>query len=218
MSFNLLIAKSRMLLVTSLVSLSLLLTSCGGEDGGTNVEIPGVIGPKLLLVEDNLLISMVFENLVMDGGLRYNIPKYENSYLELAPDLQSGGTLLAISVSLQDVFNGGLDQLDPQTLPGGRNLPGVSTGTLPAIAFSVEEFHNMAFYLGPDVFGVFIPVKGLGIQGAIATFRYYSSGERAGNLSIVGEDENGENGGILLMLDLTKKRKKYLKKIAKRYQ
>ena len=48
---------------------------------------------------------MVVEGIQLDGGLRYNIPKYPNSYLEISPDLQSVGTLMAISVSLDDIFN-----------------------------------------------------------------------------------------------------------------
>ena len=208
--------RGKLLIVLSLIVSSFALTSCK-EEGGANIEIPGLEGPTLTIVEDNLLISTVFENLVMDGGLRYNIPKYPGSYLELSPDLQSGGTLMAINVAMGDILNADLDTFDPQTLPGGRNLPGVATGTLPAIAFSIEQFHNMSFYLGPKIFGVFIPVEGLGVQGAIATFRYYMAGERAGNLSIVGADENGENGGVLLMIDLTKKRLKMMKRLVKKY-
>jgi hypothetical protein len=98
-----------------------------------------------------MMISMVFENVQLDGGLRYNIPKYKYSFLEISPDLESNGTLMQVSVSLKDIVDGGLDQLDPQKLPGGRNLPGVASGSLPAVAFSIEKFHNMSLYLGKDV-------------------------------------------------------------------
>ena len=123
---------------------------------------------------------------------------------------------MAVSISLDDVFNGDLQRLDPQALPGGRPLPGVPSGSLPAIAFSIEKFYGMGFYIGKSVFGLFVPIKGLGIGNSVVTARFYSSGSRVGNISLVGEDTNGENSGILLMLDLGKYKSK-LKKLAKRY-
>jgi hypothetical protein len=152
----------------------------------------------------------------MDGGLRYNIPKYVNSYLEVSPDLQSSGTLMSISVSLKDIFTGGLDKLDPQTLPGGRNLPGVASGSLPAVAFSIPQFHNMSFYLGQNVFGLFVPAK-VGVDGAIASFRYYIAQTAAGTISLVGNDASGSNAGVLLMLNLTGAAKSQLLNVYKKY-
>ena len=160
---------------------------------------------------------MVFENINIQGGLRYNIPKYKNSYIEIAPDLQSDGTLMAVSVSLKDIFGDSLGQLDPQALPGGRPLPGVVNGRLPAVAFTIEKFKNMSFYLSSKVFGMFIPVKGLNIGGSIVTARFYTGKTRTGNISLVGEDANGENSGFLLMLDMGSKTKKRLKKVANKY-
>lgn len=204
-------------MVALLIALSSIFAGCGSKDNGLNVQIPGVQGPTVTLHEDNLLIAFVFESLVIDGGLRYNIPEYQSSYLEISPDLQSGGTLMAISVSLQDVFGDNLNRLDPQRLPGGRALPGVASGALPAVAFSIENFYNMAFYLGPQVFGVFVPYNA-GIQESIASFRFYIGDKRMGNISLVGSDANGEHGGILLMLDMTTTVKKQLKKVAAQYE
>jgi hypothetical protein len=207
--------KWKKLLVTLMAIFTLgFATSCGNNS--TNIQIPGVKGPFVTLLQDNLLISMVFENLVMDGGLRYNIPKYKYSYLEISPDLQSSGTLMSISVSLKDIVDGGLDQLDPQKLPGGRNLPGVVGGSLPAVAFSIEKFKNMSFYLGKSVFGIFIPAA-VGVDGAIASFRYYMNQKAAGTISLVGNDEKGENSGILLMINLTGATKAKMMSIYNKY-
>lgn len=195
---------------------SAITTSCGDGSDGRNIQIPGVDGPTVTLNQDNVLIAMVFENIQLDGGLRYPVPKYPNSYIEVSPHLQSGGTMMAVSISLDDVFNGDLQRLDPQALPGGRPLPGVPSGSLPAIAFSIEKFYGMGFYIGKSVFGLFVPIKGLGIGNSVVTARFYSSGSRVGNISLVGEDTNGENSGILLMLDLGKYKSK-LKKLAKKY-
>ncbi|WP_372654623.1 hypothetical protein [Halobacteriovorax sp.] len=202
----------------SLVFLSLLgllsFTSCKSDN--SNIEIEGIDGPNVQLLEDNIMISMVVENMTLQGGLRYNIPSYPTSYIEISPDLQSDGTLLSVSISLDDVFHDRVGDLDPQRLPGGRALPGVSAGELPAVAFSIEKFHNMSLYVGPEVFGIFVPAD-LGVDGAIATFSYYMGGDKAGNISVVGNDQNGENGGILLLLNIDTKLKKRLMKRAKRY-
>lgn len=190
-------------------------TSCG-NNSSSNIQIAGIKGPNVTLLQDNMLISMVFENVVLDGGLRYNIPKYKYSYLEISPDMQSAGTLMSISISLKDIVDGGLDKLDPQKLPGGRNLPGISTGALPAVAFSIEKFHNMTFYLGKSAFGIFVPAK-VGVDGAIASFRYYMNQKAAGTISLVGNDENGENSGMLLMINLTGATKSKMMSIYKKY-
>lgn len=211
------ISKSKTLLLTSVLAVGVLTTSCGSGTSAKNIDIPGVEKMKVNLLQDNVLISMVVDGIQLDGGLRYNIPKYPNSYLEISPDLQSNGTLMAISVSLDDIFNDKLQKLDPLTLPGGRALPGVAGGKLPAVAFSIEKFKNMAFYLGPNVFGVFVPVKGLDIGSSMITARYYSDDTRIGNITLVGQDDNGENGGFLLLLDMNKSQLAQLKKLAKKH-
>lgn len=211
------ISKSKTLLLTSVLAVGVLTTSCGSGTSAKNIDIPGVEKMKVNLLQDNVLISMVVDGIQLDGGLRYNIPKYPNSYLEISPDLQSNGTLMAISVSLDDIFNDKLQKLDPLTLPGGRALPGVAGGKLPAVAFSIEKFKNMAFYQGPNVFGVFVPVKGLDIGSSMITARYYSDDTRIGNITLVGQDDNGENGGFLLLLDMNKSQLAQLKKLAKKH-
>lgn len=189
--------------------------SCGSNDS-SNIDIAGVDGPHVSLMQDNLLVSAVFENIQLEGGLRYNIPKYKYSYVEISPDLQSAGTLMQVSISLKDIYESGLDMQEPQKLPGGRNLPGVKAGSLPAVAFTIEKFKNMTLYVGKDVFGIFLPTD-VGVEGAIASFRYYAGGNRAGTISLVGADHNGENSGILLLLDMKGQTKKQMRKVYKRY-
>ena len=195
--------KSKVLLLSALLTLGLFSTSCGNGTSATNIQIPGVSKSAITLGTDSVLIAFVFDAIQLDGGLRYNIPKYPNSYLEISPDLQSNGTLMSISLSLKDVGNSGLQLLDPQSLPGGRALPGVASGRLPAVAFTIAKFKGMSFYVGPKLFGVFIPLNNLGIGNSIITARYFVSTARVGNISLVGADANGENSGLLLMLDLS---------------
>lgn len=207
----------KMLPVVALSLSMILFTSCGkNASGETSLQIPGVDGPKLQLVGDQMLISIVFENIAIDGGLRYPIPKYPNSHIEIAPDFESAGTLMVVAVDLDDIFKGSLQQLDAQSLPGGRALPGVASGRLPAVAFSIPKWKNMAFYLGPQLFGIFVPIK-LNMQGAMITARFYVDGKRQGNISLVGEDAKGENGGFLLMLDMNATTQKALRSVATKY-
>jgi hypothetical protein len=205
--------KSLLLSLTLLLTLGLT-TSCGSS--GTNISISGLQGPNVSLLNDSILVSLVFENIQIDGGLRYSIPKYTESYLELSPDATSGGTYMSISISLNDVLNGDLSKLDPQYLPGGRNLPNISGGKLPAVAFSVEKFNNMSFYLGSNVFGIFLPVD-VGVDQTITSFRYYINSKAAGTISLVGKDTNGENSGVLLMLNITTSVKKKLIEINNKF-
>ncbi len=206
--------KIKIFAIASFMSFGLLFTSCG--DSGTNVTIPGLQGPTVVINGNQVLVSMILENLVIDGGLRYNIPAHPSSYLEIGPDLLSGGTLVSFSFDINDVLNGELRGFDPQSLPGGRALPGVSTGSLPALAFSIERLHNVSIYYGPTAFGVFVPAN-IGVNGAMASFRYYIDGKRMGNVTIVGADDNGENAGVLLLLDMNATIKSKLKQYAEQF-
>jgi hypothetical protein len=196
-------AKSKVLALSGLMTLGLFSTSCGNGTSAANIQIPGVSKSAITLNNDSILIAFVFSSIQLDGGLRYNIPKYPNSYLEISPDLQSSGTLMSISIAIQDVANINVQMLDPQSLPGGRPLPGVASGRLPAVAFTIQKFMGVSFYVGPKLFGVFIPLGNLGIGNSIITARYFVSSTRVGNISLVGADANGEHSGLLLMLDLS---------------
>lgn len=180
------------------------LSACGGGKG-QNVVIQGVTGPTVAYVNGDFTMSVGLANVTLDGGLRIPIPKFPNSYLEVGPDLQSNGILISVGLSATDLANivhGNIVLLDPQSLPGGRPLPGVAQGTLPSIAVEVPKWDHMVFYVGPTVFGLFVPVK-LGMQNYIGTFRFYdNSGNNVGNISLVGEDTAGKNSGFLLLIPL----------------
>jgi len=195
--------KTRSLAVSLFLAIGLLTTSCGSGTSTKNISIPGVSSSSITLNNDAVLISLVFSSITLDGGLRYTIPKFPNSYIEISPDLQSAGTLMAISIGIADALNTQLLTLDPQTLPGGRALPGVTSGRLPSVAFTIEKFHGMTFYIGSKLFGVFVPVDMNIGTNTIITARYYVSSSRVGNISLVGPDAKGENSGLLLLLDMS---------------
>lgn len=181
---------------------SLALTGCG-HGKSKNPKIDGVIGPNVSFVDTKFMMTTIFKNVQLDGGLRMNIPNMSRSYIEIGPDFQSQGLLIAIGLDirdLNDLIGGGVSVLDPTTLPGGRPLPGVAEGTMPGFAVQVPQLMNAAFYVRSDVFGVFLPVK-LGLQGAVLSSRFYDdNGNPIGNISLVGSDQDGKNSGFLLLI------------------
>src|SRR6185437_3629383 len=144
-----------------------------GKGSNKNVQIDGVQGPNVGFVDGTLTMSVVLTQVSLNVGARVEIPNMPNSYLEIGPDFQTNGTLISIGLAAQDITKlAGGDLLDPSTLPGGRPLPGVIDGQLPAIAVTVPKLDHIVFYVGPTVFGVFVPVA-LPWQNYIGTFRFY---------------------------------------------
>jgi hypothetical protein len=180
--------------------------SCKGGNG-QNVQVAGIKGPTVTMVDNKFLMSIVFETVDFDGGVRIPLhpQKMPNSYIEVGPDFASNGLLMVLAVDVADIAvltGGAIVPLDPLTLPGGRPLPGVSQGFLPGIAVTVPKWKNTAFYVGKSVFGAFIPLP-IPLSQIVGTFRFYDGhGNRVGNLSVVGKDEAGKNSGLLVLIDL----------------
>ncbi|MGZ3700939.1 MAG: hypothetical protein ACXWSD_04110 [Bdellovibrionota bacterium] len=184
------------------VAMALTLTACGGSSTGTNPLISGVTGPDVEVVNGRLVLSMVFNDIHIDGGATIPIPKYPNSSIQVGPDFQSAGTLLVLTISVSDFLGDKGTLFNTQTLPGGRPLPGIAAGVIPAVAIQVPQLANMVFYVGPQVLGVFVPFGKLNLQGAIVSFRFYNkAGAPVGMISLVGSDAAGANAGILALVD-----------------
>jgi hypothetical protein len=183
------------------VAMAITLSACGGSGKGVNPSIEGITGPDVELVNGRLVLSMVFNNLSVDGGATIPIPKYPNSSIQVGPDFMSSGTLLVLTVSVSDFLGDRGRMFDPQTLPGGRPLPSVAAGVLPAIAIQVPQLFNSVFYVGPEVLGFFVPFNKLDLAGAILSFRFHNKkGDAVGILALVGSDAQGANAGILAMM------------------
>jgi len=206
---------SKIFILSIITTLFFSVTSCK-KGSGTNIDIPGVQGPTVSLNLDEVVINMVVESVVIDGSMTYPFPKMDYSYVEISKDEATGGAALRVVLSLQDLL-GGNTIFPPQYLPGGRALPGVPSGNLPSIAVTIPKLKNVTLYIGTKVFGIFVPVN-MNVDNSILTFRYYVSGKRSGNLSLVGKDPEGKNSGVLLLLDMKGSTKKYLRKIAKKYK
>lgn len=177
------------------------LTGCGGTGAGVNTKIDGITGPDVEVVNGRVVLSMVFNNVAIEGGATIPIPKYPNSSVQVGPDFQSAGTLLTLTVNVTDFLGDRGTMFDPQTLPGGRPLPSVASGSLPAVAVQIPQLFNSVFYVGPEVIGFFVPYSKLDLAGSMVTFRFYNkAGESVGILSLVGQDTNKQNAGILALM------------------
>ena len=188
--------------------IAVLAPSLSGCQGGsatntTNPTMNGIDGPHVTLTADKFSMWVILNQISFDGGLSYVPPQMPHSDISATPDLNSGGLLLEIDIAIADVTAlVGANTIPPQTLPGGRALPGVGGGEIPALAITVPKWDNTTIYFGPSVFGVFIPVK-MGLPNFIGTFRFFDqSGKDVGNLSVVGEDSQNKNSGFLVLIPL----------------
>jgi hypothetical protein len=127
------------------ICLSVFLSSCVESGGGQNPVILSLDGPHVNITRTHILVSTVFKDLRLAGGLRYSLPKLRDSYVELGPDLQSGGALLSFSFSFEDILGKEIDEMEVMALPGGRAIPDVPGGRMPGLAFTVQNFTNMVF-------------------------------------------------------------------------
>ncbi len=178
------------------------LAGCGGGKG-TNPTIDGIDGPFVEYVGGRVLLSMVLKNVVVDAGVTMPIPKYPSSTLQIGPDFNSTGTLISLTINAADFLGNKGEGFDPTTLPGGRPLPGVAAGALPAIAMQIPSLSNAVIYVGPEVLGFFMPFNKLDTGGAIISFSFHNKdGDRVGTLSLVGSDANGKNAGILALMNV----------------
>lgn len=195
------------ILVSGLMAIMALssLTGCGGKGNTVNPTIEGITGPEVEIVNGKVLLSMTFKDITIDGGATIPIPKFPNSSVQVGPDFQSAGTLLVLTMDTKDFLgnNNGVVGFDPQTLPGGRPIPTVAAGSLPAVAIPVKQLFNTVFYVGPKVVGFFVPFNKLNLAGSILSFRFYDkAGAPKGILALVGADQSGKNAGIMALLSV----------------
>jgi hypothetical protein len=188
-----------------------LLLSCGKQS--KLPEIPGVDGPKFNVLNGMILIGIRLENLNIPMGGKVPIPKTDNSHAEASPALE-GGTLLQITIDPKDIekLSSGVEFGDPETLPGGRPLPGIVGGVLPSLAVNVPDLFDTTFYVSNKVFGFFVPVEIPSFDVDVTT-RIVINGKAIGNLSVISPDQNRENSGLLLLLNISALRSPELKRL-----
>lgn len=188
--------------VAAVSGLAVFAASCNGGGGGNNWQIEGVTGPTVVETSANATISAIFQNLTVSVDATIPIPHMPNSTIVLAPVANNGGLQLTVNVNAADlVALADANLLPPQDLPGGRPLPGVPAGELPMLAVQVPQLDNVTFYIGPNAFGIFVPVQ-FSVGQIVGFYDYYdASNQLRGEISIVGDDSTGKNSGFLLMLN-----------------
>jgi hypothetical protein len=198
------------ILLPILMTLTLALSGCGKK-----LNIPGVNGPFFSTNPDHAVIDLEIENLATTGEIRVDIPKFGDSFVSLSDDAVKG-TKVSFNFDFDALTNGNVGTLIPSSLPGGRQIP-IINGKLPAVAFNIPAAKNVHVYLGSKVYGLFLPVSFPVPIGGILTYEIKAKDKHIGNAAVVGDDSNGENSGVLLLIDLNTLSKKNLKKI-RRFQ
>lgn len=185
-------------------------SSCG--QSGRNPRIEGVRGPFFDLSSDYVLMSMQFEKINLNGGAR--VPFMKKSFVDVVPAQDGEGTMMQIALHIEDIESEDFRFAPPQTLPGGRPIPGIIGGQLPAVAVNVPSFADTTFYIGPKVLGAFVPVKlETNLSGS---FRLWQGNKSIGLLHLIGQDENQENAGMAIMINWSKEEAKILKRMMRK--
>lgn len=143
-------------LLTLLLALTLLV-GCGNQKADGDPELEGVGKFTYSISGGFASLSVVFENLALDAGARIPLTRPAGAFIELMPDFFSNGILFKISVPLASLLPGGTG-LPIVGLPDGRPIPGVTLGSLGAIAVNVPVLGQLVLYMGTDVYGIFIPL------------------------------------------------------------
>lgn len=130
-------------------------------------------------------------------GVKLDIPDVTGAFVELIPQVGNTPASVFLSVPAKAFDSPDFRLRDPGTLPGGRPLPKVSEGKLPAVALVVPQWNNIVFYLGLEVAGLFVPTKGKDPDMQITFPISDNSGRQIGFITRIPQ-ENGENGGYFI--------------------
>lgn len=188
----------------------LLATSCGEQP--KLPEITGIKGPLFNLSNGQLLITVKLLRANLNAGARLPIPKTKNSFLEVTPNLIETGTLLVFTLDVEDLRSLNVGFGEGNTLPDGRPIPGVPTGTLENSLRADTEILDMSFYYHKDLFGIFIPI-GWDTRGLQGSYKIFISNKEIGVLGAVASDASGHGAGITLFLKLNQLKDKQLQKM-----
>lgn len=188
----------------------LLATSCGEQP--KLPEIPGVKGPFFNVMDGKIMVTLKLLKANLNAGAKVPIPKTKESYFEVSPNIEDGGTLVVFYVAVDDLKEVDIGVGDPNTLPDGRPLPGVAGGTLENSLRLDTELLDTSFYFHEKLFGFFIPL-GWDTNGFGGYWNVVINNKNIGMLGAVASDDQGRGAGILLFLRLEALKDKQLKKL-----
>ena len=173
-----------------------LLASCGKTQAGGSTDIKGVTKYDFRISSGRAVLSVVFSEINLDGGVRIPLARPKDGFIEMGPNF-GGGTLFVISTPLTSLLNNqGLPYLP---LPDGRAIPGVYNGALQGLAVQLPVLGLTYLYMGEDVFGLFIPLE-LGSLPVVVTLRIRDEfGNILGILSGIPKGNTGKVSGVLFL-------------------
>ena len=96
--------KLKGLVVTLLIAMSFIFSGCPNNDSGVNIEIPGVVGPIVILDQDNVIVDIEIESLIIEGGYTYAIPDLEESYVEVYPNPETGAAHIKTVINIINIL------------------------------------------------------------------------------------------------------------------
>ena len=150
-----------------------------------------------LTLGDPVTLTISLKGQEITVGAKLPIPDIEGACVELIPQIGNTPASILLSVPAKAFDNPLFRLRDPGTLPGGRPLPKVAEGKLPAVALVVPQWNNVVFYLGLEVAGLFVPTKGKDPDLQITFPISDDSGRQIGFITRITQ-ENGENGGYFV--------------------
>lgn len=196
----------RMSLKALFLCLAIVLIPSCGQAPRELPQINGVVGPLFNIVDGQVLLTFKFLNMQMEAGLKVPIPRTQNSFMEISPNIVDGGMMLQLFMDVDDLRTINIGTGDGNYLPDGRPLPGVPGGRLENSLRIDTQWYDISFYYHKKLFGLWIPV-GFETAGISGYWNVTINQKRVGFLGIVGNDEERDlkAGGILLMnLDILK--------------
>lgn len=188
---------NRFLSALGLISL-VVLVGCGSKEVEGDGSIDGISKYRFSVQEGRASLSVVFEKLTIDAGLRIPLARPEGAFVELGPDFESGGALFVISTPLTSLLanNGDLPLVG---LPDGRPLPGVREGVLGAIAVNLPVLGITYLYMAEDVFGIFLPVELPNLPVMVTTRIRDEKGNLLGVLVGIPKNSSSQISGALFL-------------------
>lgn len=200
--------------VAIVCSAIVLASSCGQGSAGLP-KINGVDGPSFNLLNGQIIMTIKFLNLELDGGAEIPVPETRNSKLALMPNVMDGGMMLTLTIARQDLEDLNIGIGDGNTLPDGRPLPGIPGGKLENSLRIDTEIGNqdVSFYYHETLFGLWMPF-GFDTAGISGYWNVNINSKNVGFLGIVGNDQvNGFKAGGVVLLRLKNLKTRQLKRL-----
>ncbi len=185
-------------------------TSCNNQP--KLPEIPGIKGPLFNLSNGQVILTVKLLKANISIGTKLPIPKTNNSFVEVAPNVEDGGSMIVFYLDVEDLKTLDIGIGEGNTLPDGRPIPGIPGGTLEGSLRADTELMDLSFYFHKKLFGFFIPL-GWDTNGLGGYWNVMIDNKNIGMLGAVASDGQGHGAGLLFFLRLEQLKNKRLQKM-----